>query len=36
MNAAFLHQMGTTVEKYMTESGRRWIDMRGLFAFMKV
>lgn len=36
MNATFLHAMGATVSKYVDRSGRRWVDMSGLFSFMSV
>ncbi|KAI9509680.1 hypothetical protein F5148DRAFT_1185768 [Russula earlei] len=32
----FLHRMRQTVEKYLEHNGRRWVDMSGLFSFMKL
>ncbi|KII85843.1 hypothetical protein PLICRDRAFT_298164 [Plicaturopsis crispa FD-325 SS-3] len=35
-NAAFLQSMTDTVEKYLDQCGRRWVELSGLFSFMKV
>jgi len=32
----FLQRMRQTVEKYLEYNGRRWVDMSGLFSFMKL
>lgn len=32
----FLQRMGQTVERYLERNGRRWVDMGGLFSFMKL
>ncbi|KAI0285993.1 DNA polymerase alpha catalytic subunit [Russula aff. rugulosa BPL654] len=32
----FLQRMRQTVEKYLEFNGRRWVDMDGLFSFMKL
>ncbi|PCH44462.1 hypothetical protein WOLCODRAFT_105176 [Wolfiporia cocos MD-104 SS10] len=34
--AEFLQAMSETVEKYLDQCGRRWVDLTGLFSFMKV
>jgi DNA polymerase alpha subunit A len=36
MNIALLQTLSDTVEKYIDQSGRRWVDMSNLFSFMKV
>ncbi|EIN03911.1 DNA polymerase alpha catalytic subunit [Punctularia strigosozonata HHB-11173 SS5] len=36
MQAGLLQTLLDTVEKYMLQSGRRWVDMSSLFSFMKV
>ncbi|KIJ54743.1 hypothetical protein M422DRAFT_24648 [Sphaerobolus stellatus SS14] len=36
VNKGFLDLMAGTVEKYLNNSGRRWVDLDGLFSFMKV
>ncbi|KAH7920526.1 hypothetical protein BV22DRAFT_1073766 [Leucogyrophana mollusca] len=36
MNAGFLHTMSETVEKYIDQCGRRWVDLGSLFSVMKV
>lgn len=32
----FLQAMTGTVEKYLDQCGRRWVELSGLFSFMKV
>ena len=32
----FLQRMRQTVERYLECNGRRWVDMSGLFSFMKL
>jgi len=32
----FLQRMRQTVEKYLDQNGRRWVDMSSLFSFMKL
>ena len=32
----FLQRMRQTVEKYLEQNGRRWVDMGSLFSFMKL
>lgn len=36
MQAEFVHVMTTTVDKYLDQSGRRWVNLTSLFSFMKV
>jgi DNA Polymerase alpha zinc finger len=36
VNKAFLWAMTTTVEKYLNNCGRRWVELDGLFSFMKI
>jgi DNA polymerase alpha subunit A len=31
----FLQRMRQSVERYLERNGRRWVDMSGLFSFMK-
>lgn len=35
-NLRFLQQMTAVTDKYLAQSGRRWVDLTGLFGFMKV
>ncbi|KAF5385769.1 hypothetical protein D9615_002206 [Tricholomella constricta] len=35
-NAECLRALGDCVEKYLDQCGRRWVDLKGLFSFMKV
>jgi DNA polymerase alpha subunit A len=35
-SAAWLAVMYSTVEKYLDQSGRRWVELGGLFSFMNV
>ncbi|KAH9933419.1 ribonuclease H-like domain-containing protein [Fomitopsis serialis] len=35
-DAEFLRVMGATVDKYLDQSGRRWVNLTGLFSFMKI
>lgn len=32
----FLGAMSTTVETYLNQNARRWVDMKSLFSFMKI
>ena len=32
----FLKTMAGTVEKYLAQNGRRWVNLTSLFSFMKV
>ncbi|KZT09817.1 uncharacterized protein LAESUDRAFT_756049 [Laetiporus sulphureus 93-53] len=36
VQAEFLQTMDATVEKYLEQCGRRWVDLTSLFSFMKV
>ena len=36
VNDTFLSAMTDTVEKYLNMCGRRWVELDGLFSFMKV
>lgn len=36
MQASLLGALSGTVEKYLDQSGRRWVDLGALFSFMKV
>ncbi|KAF8585711.1 DNA polymerase alpha catalytic subunit [Ramaria rubella] len=36
VNNAFLGAMAATVEKYLNHCGRRWVELDGLFSFMKL
>jgi DNA Polymerase alpha zinc finger len=36
INRAFLQTMTESVEKYLDKSGRRWVDLRGVFSFMTI
>lgn len=35
-NGKLLHDMGRTVEKYLSQCGRRWVELGSLFSFMKI
>lgn len=35
-NGTFLRSMSDTVEKYMDQCGRRWVDLGSIFSFMKL
>lgn len=35
-NEGFLQSLTDCVEKYVDQCGRRWVDLNGLFSFMKV
>lgn len=32
----FLHDMYQVVDKYLSQCGRRWVELKSLFSFMKV
>lgn len=36
VQGSFLRAMSGTVEKYLDQCGRRWVDLGALFSFMKV
>ena len=36
VNDTFLRAMTATVEKYLDNCGRRWVDLDGLFSFIKI
>jgi DNA polymerase alpha subunit A len=35
-NDALLRQLVAVVDKYLDQSGRRWVELDGLFSFMKM
>jgi DNA polymerase alpha subunit A len=35
-NGEFLRIMTNTVEKYMDQCGRRWVELSNIFSFMKM
>jgi DNA polymerase alpha subunit A len=35
-NGEFLRIMTNTVEKYMDQCGRRWVELSSIFSFMKM
>jgi DNA polymerase alpha subunit A len=35
-NIAFLEAMRGTVNKYLNHCGRRWVELRKLFSFVKL
>ena len=36
MQREFLQTMSAAVDKYLDQCGRRWIELDGLFSFMKL
>lgn len=36
VNGVFLSAMTVTVEKHLNNCGRRWVELNGLFSFMKI
>jgi len=35
-NSEFLQTMSDCVDRYLDQCGRRWVELSGLFSFMKV
>jgi len=36
LNSLFLANMTRLVHKYLIQCGRHWVDLKGLFSFMKI
>jgi DNA polymerase alpha subunit A len=36
MNRVFMNDMQQSLEKYLDQSGRRWVELGNLFSFLKI